>query len=99
MTKGFLERKIQGQIPVSNSAHSHTHFEKNNPKDLKKKSNKDDRATIKLPQDIKRQLNIVKQTEQFNYDYEVIQYLIYVYIEHLSPEDRKRFNILKDFLG
>ena len=28
MAKGFLERKIQGQIPVSNSAQSHTHFER-----------------------------------------------------------------------
>ncbi len=106
-TNGFLARKLQGQVPVSNAASSHNTTPKPQEKTKKKSKNsrgqkqtptKDERATVKIPQNIKQELNIVKQTEQFNYDYEVIQYLVDVYIEHLSPEDRKRFNILKDYL-
>lgn len=95
---GFLERRMQGQVPATQSANLHNEPHKKEKTKKVQKSTVDNRASIKVSQDIKKELGIVRSMENFKYDYEAIQHLVDVYVNNLSDEDRKRYEVLRNYL-
>ncbi|MFT8728363.1 MAG: hypothetical protein ABF756_10230 [Liquorilactobacillus ghanensis] len=53
---------------------------------------------IKVSDDIKRDLDIIKSIHKIKFDYESIQFLIDSYSNSLSPEDQRRFTVLRENL-
>ncbi|MGX5378223.1 hypothetical protein ACWCL1_08270 [Ligilactobacillus sp. LYQ135] len=98
MGRNFLERRMQGQVPATQSAKLHN--ESNKEEKIKKntQSSADTRASIKIPKDLKKELNIIKSMEEFKFDYEAIQLLVDKYVSGLSVEDRKKYETLKKYL-
>lgn len=54
------------------------------------------KVSIKVGKDVKADLETIKITEKVKYDYETIQLLVDSYKNSLSPENKKKYNIIHD---
>lgn len=93
--KGLLARKVAGAVNA-NQQFKEVESETQQPKE--KASFKNQKATIKVSDDIKRDLDVIKSIHKIKFDYEAIQFLIDSYSNSLSPEDQRRFTVLRENL-
>lgn len=93
--KGLLARKVAGAVNA-NQQFEEVNSENQQPKE--KASFKNQKATIKVPGEIKRDLDVIKSIHKIKFDYEAIQFLIDSYSNSLSPEDQRRFTVLRENL-
>lgn len=102
--KGLLDRKIQGAIKPEEKFEEvasgigekeNISVEENRTARLKK-SFKNQKATIKLSSETKKDLDVLKSMEKIKFDYEIIQLLADAYVRNLSTEDQRRFTVLRE---
>lgn len=103
---GILQRKVNGaikpdveaegtenneQVPVS------TPTERARPATSQaKKLRPNQTGSIKVPYEVKTDLTVVKNIEKLKFDYETIQFLIDSYVNTLSPQDQRRYTMLRE---
>lgn len=75
----------------------HGYLEKLNDEDKVKKTTKTvPKKTIKIAEESYDDLKILKNMEHIKYDYEIVQLFVDSYYNSLSPEDKRRFKVLKE---
>lgn len=101
--KGLLDRKIQGAIKpeekfeeITNNNEKEVITNEGNKAARLKKSFKNQKATIKLSSETKKDLDVLKSMEKIKFDYEIIQLLADAYVRSLSTEDQRRFTVLRE---
>jgi hypothetical protein len=101
--KGLLDRRLEGAV-VPEKQFNEKGLEKVKiPKPSRhtsgpKKPNQNQQVSIKIPEELKRDLDVLKGMEKIKFDYEVVQLLVDSYTDHLSPEGQRRFTVLRENL-
>ena len=96
--KGLLERRVEGAISPSQKFENNLNNNDEKPKQKEKHLFKNQKATIKISGEIKKNLEAIKVMQKLKYDYEAIQFLIDDFTQSLSPEEKRRYTVLKDNL-
>lgn len=98
--RGLLERKVAGavdaDVPFSFEKLAEKANTQNKPKE--KKNFENQKVSIKIPADLKIQIDAIKKMQAFKFDYEAIQFLADNYVKTLSEQDMKRFNLIEQVL-
>lgn len=97
---GLLQRKIEGVVKAKNTYEEPPKLDNKTEKEvdtLKAKLGKSNqKVTIKLPENIKKQIEALKKVKGLKYDYEAIEFALSKSSETLSPEEAKIYKILTD---
>lgn len=93
-----MEGNFEPLEPYTEDTAGKTRTENEIQKKVEKKSvsKKDSRITLKIPEDIKRDLDVIRIMTKKKYDYETIQWLIDFYVQSLGTTEIRKFNGLKD---
>lgn len=96
--KGLLERRVEGAISPNQKFENNLNNNDEKSKQKSKHLYKNQKATIKISGEIKKNLEAIKVMQKLKYDYEAIQFLIDDFTQSLSPEEKRRYSVLKDNL-
>lgn len=88
--KGLLERRVEGAVKAKEQ------FNDDTVKPKKVSGYINQKVSIKIPPETKKNLDVIKTINKIRYDYEAIQMLTDSYYHNLSLEDKKHFDLLKD---
>lgn len=98
--KGLLERRAAGAIEPNQKyvGESTTNIEVMQPANKEKKQFKNQSYPLKISEELSKSLKAIKVMEKVKFDYEGIEILVDNYVQNLSPEEKRRFSVLKENL-
>lgn len=98
--KGLLERRVSGAVEPNQkyTGDTSTNMEVVQPAVKEKKQFKNQSYPLKISKELAKSLKAIKVMEKVKFDYEGIEILVDNYVQNLSPEEKRRFSVLKENL-
>lgn len=96
----LMERRVKGAVAPLNEFND---AELTNSKTVPtasaksiKKSKANNAKSIKISEETYKDLSVLKNMENINFDYEIIQMLIDQYTEKMTEPEKRRFTVLRE---
>jgi len=98
--QGMLGQQLSGAIPAKRPARDvDSLYPTQKPRPRKKPQDfKNQKVSIKIPDELKKDIDTLKATEKLRYDYEVLQLLVDSYKQNLPRDRYRQFELLREIM-